>query len=176
MTMSNPNDKVMDVSCLRQGIDYRFPVSLRGKKYILRPLSIIEEDRMAREVRSEMHAMPECERNSMSESIRMSTKKLEIASTSGVNKNDPTLPVAETENWLPADIDYVFKMWSTECEKANPSPEHMQPEEISRVVDALKKSTGKVETIMTGLSFYQLVDISAYLLTQEKSQTDKSLG
>jgi hypothetical protein len=172
--MSHPNDK-LDLNALRQGIDYKFPVSLRGTKYTLRPLSINEEDRITREVLREMHEIPQHERSSMSESIRMIVKKLEAASTSDVGKSDYTLPVGTTERWTPKEIDYVFKEWMTECDKANPRPEKLTGEQIHDAVSVLKKSTAKAETIMIELSFFQLVDICQHLI-QPELQTDKSPG
>jgi hypothetical protein len=176
--MSHPNDKAspLEMESLRQGIDFRFPVDFKGKKIKLRPLSIMEEDQIARDILGLMNDLPAHERNSMSETIRLTQMKLEIASTSDVGVYDPSLPQAELKRLTPPQIDKIFKEWLAGCEKANPAPEKVTAEQLEIFVEALKKSTENTGKVLTELSFFQLVDICQFLVNREKSPTDKSLG
>lgn len=167
-----PNMEFPNLSLIRQGVDYRFNVRLRGMSLSMRPLSISEEDQITEEVLDELEKLPEHKRTSLRQSALLTIKKLERGQTSDVGVNDAKMFAAELSRLTPDELGSMMKQYVTGCERLNPALEEMKTEEVQKWVDTLKKNSQDSEMILTGSSFYQLVAICQHLLTQEGSRED----
>ena len=161
---------------LRQGIEYRFPVKCRGLTLHMRPLSVMEEDKVSQAVISELHSLPEQNRTSLKQSALLSIKKLALAQTSDVHSKQPLMYEAELQMMTAGELQFLFKEYVAGCDRVNPRLEQFTKAEIQGWVDTLKKNTQDQETTLIESSFYQLVALCRHLLTTEESPTGSLPG
>lgn len=164
--MQNPNvAEYPNLSLIRQGVDYRFNVRLRGLTLSLRPLSIYEEDQITQEVIEEMKDLAPANQTSLKQSALLSVKKLERAQTTDVGSNDPKMYAAEIQRMTPGELDTLFKGYNAGCDKLNPTIETMAKSDLESLVAHLKKSTKDQEMTLIELPFFQLVALCRHLLS-----------
>lgn len=166
--MSTPNE-FPNLALIRQGVDYRFKIKCRGLELTMRPLSLWEEDQVTQEVVDALAELPEQRRTSLRQSALVAVKRMQLGQTSDVGKSDHKVSSVELEKMTPGEIDYLTKKYAAECDKLNPMIERLSPAELDQIVNALKKNTKDRETTLIESSFFQLVDLCLYLLSQGES-------
>lgn len=154
------------VEMMRQGVNYRFPVIVRGFSVSLRPLSVQEVLEVTSAVQSHFSGLPVHARNSMTEHVLFAQKCLEKASTPDVETNSPTLPEAVIQRFTTFELDYVYKEWVGGCDRCNPALEALPAQDVEALVEEVKKKPSD----LIELSFLQLANVCRSLLAA--SHTD----
>ncbi len=158
------------IALMRQGTEYRFPVTLRGLTVFLRPLSISEVTHVYHQVVVEMNKTPEAARNALMENILIAKKTLEIASTDPENPKKAGQLLPWTLDKMTQDeVSALYDEYVRIVESVNPSLEYMSHEQVQGLVNDLKKNLIQ----QTDLSFLQLASIVNFYLTKEESPQDK---
>lgn len=175
--MKTPMYEMPQLDAMRMGVEYKFAVKCRGLNILMRPLSSFEIVQAAHNVADRLSDMQPHKRAGVVESLLLAGEKLELASTSDVNANDPQITKAIIERMTPDEVDYLWKQYCLGCERVNPSLEKMSTEEVAQLVAEVKKNPARMFQTLIDLSSLQLANICHLLLqNSEGSQTDKSLG
>lgn len=148
------------VELMRAGVNYRFPVRVRGFSVSLRPLSIQETLDVTSQVAQHIASVPPSARNAMTEHVLFAQKTLERASTTDVDVNDPTLPEMVLSRLTPAELDLLFKEWVAGSDRCNPALEALPDEEVRALVEHVKKKPSD----LIELSFLQLASVCRSIL------------
>jgi hypothetical protein len=167
--MAIAENEFPNLALIREGINYRFPVTLRKLTLMMRPLSTMEEDRISQTVIDEMKKLPTENQTTLKQSALLSIKKLALAQTTDVYSKDIQMNEVELQMLSPGELEYLFKCYIAECDKVNTGIEKFYKEELKLWAEALKKNTQNLETTLTESSFYQLVALSLHLLTTSES-------
>ena len=168
--MSNPTHEFPNLALIREGINFRFDVTIGKLTLTMRPLSTFEEEKLEMEIKEEMKSSPDD--GGIKRSALLSVKKLCRAQTSHPNMKDWKMSEMELSNCTPAELQFIFKEYLAGCDKVNPRLESYSKAEVVKWVDVLKKNTQNMETTLIESSFYQLVALSLHLLTASESPTD----
>lgn len=169
------NNEYPNLALIREGIKFRFPIQIGRLTLEMRPLSTFEEEMIEREVATELSKLPEQERTGITSSGKLSIKKLYRAQTSDIHAKDAKMNELELAACTPAELQFIFKEYLAGCDKVNPRLESYKSSEVTKWVEALKKSS-QAETTLIESSFYQLVALCLHLLTVQESPTDSSPG
>lgn len=151
---------------MRDGVDSRFPVSLRSFQMMVRPLSMYEKSRIMEEVIAEMRLLPEEQRTAFKEATLMASKTLKLASTSDVGQQDYTIDDMVLNRMTGEEVQHLYRQYCAVEVKLNPSLELMEQSELDAMVEALKKTPREELALrLTQHSFLELVNLSRCLLT-----------
>lgn len=153
------------LALMREGINYRFPVSVRRFKVYLRPLSNTEETNVITAVLEELRSIPEDKLNPLDESRYMAMEKLQLASTSDEGKTDYKLTKALMAKWTPDEIQHVFTQYTQGLELCNPALEEMTTDQVKELVESVKKN----HLALTDCTTLQLRKMVEYFLTSDES-------
>lgn len=146
---------------MRQGVEYRGVIAIRGFKVFVRPLSISETSQVAGEVISEMEELPAQFRTSLTENLLLAKKYLVLATTSEVGKSDPKLSTLVLDRCTPDEIQCLYDQYLEVVERVNPKLEELGSEEIDALVTEVKKNP----SVRTDLSRSQLASLVGRLLS-----------
>lgn len=163
--MSSLTREMPQLELIRAGVLNRFSVKLKNYELSLRPLSVMEEVRVAEEVAQEMMNRPDNQRFSLTESVMLEAKKIQLASTSAPGQTDYKITETILYNLTPGEIDYLFKQYISGCERLNPSMEKIPADQIEAMVEELKKKPQSMDSALIERSFWELVNICNHLLT-----------
>jgi hypothetical protein len=150
---------------MRQGVDQRFLVRMRGFSMLVRPLSIYEQNLVASEVLADLERKPKSQQNNMMETSLLAIKSLAKASTSDIDKTDPQVGEIELQRLTAQEIEFLWAEYVSACEKLNPRLEVMTPKEVNDLVEECKKKEDGVELALAKLSFWQVWNIARHLST-----------
>lgn len=150
------------LSEMRSGIEYRFPLECRKWRGAVRPLSAMEIIQTTDRVSKALADLPPNERSDMKASLLLSMAQLELASTDDVG-GTPALPQSLLAMMTPDEINHLWKQYVRVCDRVNPSFESLKPEDLAETVEALKKSSDK-PSFLTDLSISHLVAVCLRLL------------
>lgn len=156
------------LSKMRQGIHYKFPVSIRGLELKLRPLSIMEETTIESEVYDFLMSLPENKRTRLLETRLLATKSIQIASTSDVDAKDIQITEYELNRFTPDELQNLWKQYLLGVQKVNPSLETIEPEELKKLADDLKKNP----SLLIEQSSWHILSLVRHLLTSGEQQQD----
>lgn len=159
--MKTPNDTLPELEAMRDGVEYKFPVTIRKFTVHLRPLTNMEIIHVAREVVEETRRMENA--SQVEESILTSHKQLEKASTSDPETYDPKLTGVFLAKLTPGELDFLWKQYLAGCDRCNPSMEALNKDVVMQLVEQVKKSPN-VQFALTDRSFLELVNISLHLI------------
>lgn len=152
------------------GVQYRTPIEIRGFKVFLRPLSQAEQLQVYCDVSASLHRLPEMARNQITEHTLICQKTLVTASTTEPGKLDFQLSDALLEQFTFDELSFLFKQYVFACEKVNPAFDELKDDEITAMVNAVKKNPAS----MIDLSSLQLVNVCRRLLSELPK--DNSVG
>jgi len=164
--MSPDLHNVDNLSKMRQGITYRFPVSIRGLSLKLRPLSIMEETEIESEVYEHLMNLPEGKRTRLYETRLLATKSIQLASTSDVGEKDVQISEYELNRFSADELQYLWKQYLLGVNKVNPSLETIDPKEMEQLAADLKKNP----STLIELSSSHILNLVKHLLTQSEQQ------
>jgi hypothetical protein len=162
-----------NLALIRQGIEYRFIIKLRGASFVMRPLSIMEEDLITQEVIDAMKDLDQPNKTSIRESSLMCVKKLARGNTSDFGKNDGKIHEIELQKLTAGELDNLFKQYVAGCDKLNPLVDEFSKDQVLEWISILKKNTKDLGMTLTELSFFQLAALCQHLLTTEGLPEDK---
>lgn len=160
MFESNPADLIQELEDMRQGVDYRLEVKIRGFSTLMRPIAISESAQIAANVQKELRALPEEAKNSITENLILAKHTLQTASTSDVGKTDPSITSLMMDRMTTDELQYLHKQYLAVCDKVNPMLEIMSPEAIAEMVEEIKKNS----SVLTELSFMELANVCRFLI------------
>ncbi len=161
--MTTPTQDFQQIEAMRQGVDYRFEIRCRQFAFKARPLSALETVQTAQEVADRLERLPPSQRSGVVESLLMAQVMLEKASTSDVGASDFKVTQMMLERMTPDEVQFLFKQYTSICDRCNPSLETLPAARIEELVEAVKKSPKPEETLIE-CSFLELVNISRHLL------------
>ncbi len=164
-----PPDRIEQIDAMRQGVDYRFPVKLRGFSILLRPLSVGESIQVASRVKARMELAPPEMVHALTSNTYLAGETLVLASTADVDTNDPRLTELIVQRMTPDELQSLFKQYVAGCDRCNPALETMKVEEVRALADELKKNSPDPEALalqLTALSLLHLVNLTHFLLVQ----------
>lgn len=159
-------DKLPELELARHGVDYAAQITCRNLRVLVRPLSISELQKITATVINRLEMLDEKERNPLAENLLVAKETLRVASTSDVDKTDEKLTEYILDRMTPSEVQHLLKQYHAMCDRVNPSLDLLTPEELQKLVDALKKSPPEeLAYQLTTLSFSDLVSIAHSLLT-----------
>lgn len=157
---SNP---LPELDQMRAGVEYRFPVQLRGWRCSLRPITISEHMTVNQEVINELMGIPEAARNAINENYLLAKKILRIASKPGPDsKEEGPLQDYLLDRMTVEEVLYAYKQWRRGCEQCDPQLEQMTVDELTALVDKVKKN----QIPLTDLSLWESVQIVKHFLAR----------
>lgn len=175
--MNNHLDPEEIIRALRDGVEYRMPVKIRGLTVSMRPLTIVEENQVTSHVKTSLSTVPEDQRTPMFESTVRGKMTIQLATSSGPNARDSVFSDAVLNQMTNDEVVSVLQEYRAVCDKVNPSIEgSLGEEQMRELVGILKKSPGEtdIRSALTQFSFRQLVDVVCHLLkTSSDSQADR---
>lgn len=157
------------LAAMREGIDFRFPIKLRGFEIHVRPLSIDETMLVYSEVAEALASVPEKMRNRLVEQATLAKKTLVMASTSDVDEKDARITELVLGRFTPDELSHLFKEYTACLERVNPSLDRMAKADLDALVDLVKKNATSPDALastLTELSFLQLANLTLLLLTK----------
>ncbi len=158
---------------MRQGVDTRFPLKMRGFQCLFRPLSIYETNVVAAEVVQEMSQKPKSQQNAIMENSLLSIKILEKASSSDIDKTDYAITSMELQRLSPKEIEFLYAEYVSVTEKVNPRLDKLSREQIKELIEDAKKKEGGLESALMTLSFWEVWNIALSCLTPDEQPTGK---
>lgn len=166
-----PTNEVMSVeeqlAAMREGVQYHFPVKIRGFNCILRPLSIDEMNEVITEVRAQIRTSTEDTQHTLKENTIKATETLWRASMSGPNRNDAKIHKKLLGMMTNDELMTLHKEYIRVCDNVNPMLDKMPAEDMERIIEHLKKKENEQEVrlALTELSISDVVNILGKLLT-----------
>lgn len=161
--MEHKPGEMPDIEAMRLGVDYRFPITCRSFTVYVRPLTHQEMVKAAQEVGAEMARMPKSAQTPITEHSLLSKYILSKATTSDVGKTDYELTEPILDRMTPEELTHLFKQYVGNTDRCNPSLDAMSIEEVKELVEMVKKNPQQA----IGCSFFQLVNMVRYLLTND---------
>lgn len=167
------HDKIYEVESMRQGVDYRGKISIRGFTMSVRPVSQYETIKISADVVSIMSKMSPGMKNQLVEHSLVARETLKVASTSDVGKTDFEITDVIMDRMTPDELQFLFKQYVGFTDKVNPCLEKMTKQEIEDIVDYLKKTPEEaLDVQLTELTFLQAINLVRYFLTQGERPQD----
>lgn len=170
---------IPQIEQMRMGVQYRFPVKLRGFTIHLRPLSTDEAGKVFCAVQDRLEQLPkESHRTQAMQQFFFSRETLQRASTSDPDKNDPQLTDLILGRFTTEELAYLLKEYNAGCDGCNPMLENMTEQDIKKLVDEVKKNLDGVAPLkdlqsrLIELSFLELVNLSMALLQATNATTE----
>lgn len=153
-------DIIPQVEQLRDGVDYRFKVTIRKFSIMLRPLSIYEVNKVAANVSERMEEMNQYQRNQLTEHTLVAQETLKLASTSDVDVDDPTITDLIISKMTAEEVSALFKEYVAITDKCNPVLELLPNDVLKSMIEDLKKNP----SLVTERSFLELASICRSLI------------
>lgn len=159
-------NKISEIEAMRMGVDYSFPIALRGFTLNVRPLANSEFTQCYSAVAEQMRRTPEHQRTKIVEDNYLAREFLKKASAEyGKYPGSLTDPILD--EMTNDEIMYLYKEWLAVCDKVNPQLENMPADRIKAIVEDIKKNPrADLDSQLTELSFGQIRSILSYLLTK----------
>lgn len=150
---------------MRLGVEWRWPIRIRGFEVLVRPLSMAETIEVMSRVGAELKRSPDLYRNRVHEHALLAKEHLIQATTSQPGANDWRLTHPLLNDFTPDEIIALYKDYVSVTEKCDPSIESIPADEVKRMVSDLKKSSPEEQdSQLTALSFWQLKAVTSYLI------------
>lgn len=143
---------------MRLGINYSFPIVLRGLTIKARPLSIIEQHQVLADSKRDIEAVDSKFRTPFDEAAILAQHYIITASD-----NDPNVSAYILNRASPEELSFLYKEYCAVVDKCNPMFEQMTAQDIGDLVEKIKKNKNPV-LALTDLSFHQLASICRRLL------------
>lgn len=153
-------DIIPQVEQLRDGVDYRFKVTIRKFSIMLRPLSIYEVNKVAANVSERMEEMNQYQRNQLTEHTLVAQETLKLASTSDVDVDDPTITDLIISKMTAEEVSALFKEYVAITDKCNPVLELLPNDVLKSMIEDIKKNP----SLVTERSFLELASICRSLI------------
>lgn len=160
--MQDPMAPIEQLEAMRVGVQYRFPVHLRGFSVTLRPLSVAENLNVTQEVVAELEKIPSHLRTSLYECTQIAIKTLSIASTPHPESRvEATLTPLILSRMTPDELQHLYQLWVDAVKTVSPAIESITDEQIMALVSEIKKNDERLTT----LSRSQLSRVVLFLLS-----------
>lgn len=163
MFENHPADRLPQLDAMRAGIDLRLEIRVRDYKLLVRPLTVNEVVQVVSNVGDALLKLPDHARTSIQENTLIAKETLKLASTSDYGANDPTISDYILDRMLPDELQYVHRQYVQACDRVNPAMEMLPKETLDALVGEIKKNT----SLLTNLSFLELVNVCRYLILGE---------
>lgn len=155
-------DKIEQLELMRAGTEGRFIVKCRHYAVPMRPLTIMEETRLAVEAQVDLTKLPEPQQNRMMYDQLFTQRVLELASTSSPSTFDPKLTALVVSMMTVEEVLHLWKQYIAGKDRLNPSLEALPLDDVKLMVAELKKKPSAV----IERSFLDLVNICQFLLNE----------
>lgn len=153
---------------MRLGVEFRWPIRIRGFEVSVRPLSMAETIEVMSRVAAEIKKSPEIYRNKVHEHALLAKEHLIMATTSQPGAGDFKLTHSVLNDFTPDELIALYKEYVSVTEKCDPSIETMPKEELERLVSALKKTPREdLDSQLTALSFLELKAVASSLILSD---------
>ena len=152
---------------MRMGVSFRWPIRIRDFQITVRPLTMAETLEVLGNVAAELKRQPDIYRNRIQENALIAKEHLIYASSTQPGANDFRLTHKLLNDMTIDEVLAIHKEYLSVVDKGDPAIEAMPAEELSRLVNALKKTSHEEpDSQLTELSFWQLKQVAVYLLRQ----------
>lgn len=151
---------------MREGVKYRFEISVRKFKVMVRPLTNLEIIQATAEAASDYESLPEQQRTSIASSLLSAIRQLVKASAPDVGEA-PVLSMKLLEMMSPDEVNSLWKQYVRVTDLVNPSFESVSAEELGEMAENLKKNSDPL-SVLTDLSISSLIALCLHL--SQKSQ------
>jgi hypothetical protein len=136
----------------------------------MRPLTISEQSNCTAELQTRILKGGTAFQNAITQEVEQAKIWLEKASTSDVDKFDPTLTEKIVGLMTAGEVLALYKAYNQKIDEIDPSLEKLGSDKVTELVAVLKKNPSALRE----LSPWQLQEILAFCLTKLDEQTDKS--
>lgn len=152
-----------DLQAMRQGIEFVFPVTCRGRTWKLRPLASLEIIQSASETADALSKLPDSQQSQVTASLLNASHQLIKASSSDLGATDATLTQQLLERMTPDEINSIWKQYVRITDRVNPDLEEMPAERLLQLVEDLKKNSEN-DSRLTDLPISHLIAVCRHLL------------
>lgn len=160
MKHESPDSVFHDLDAMREGVEYRFKVKIRKWSAWMRPLALREMEEVAIETNESLEGLPVSQRTPMVEHLKFAKILLEKATTTEPGKVDPSLTEHMLDRMTDDEVDFVYKQYLANKKRCSPDYEKMSDDEISALVEGLKKSP----EVLIERSFLEILNVCRFLL------------
>lgn len=155
-----------ELEAMRMGVDYTFPIKLRGFSLQMRPLSNAEMIESYGAVSDYLSKLPASYRSKVAEDNALAREFLKKAS-SPFGTYAPKLTDLMLDAMTTDEVMFLYREWLNVCDRVNPSLERIPQERLQALVEEVKKNPPEdLFVALTELSSGQLRNLAAYLLTK----------
>jgi len=163
----NP-DRLSELDAMRMGTDYRMSIKLRNFNMPVRPLAMSEQIQIHHNVADYLSKLPNSARTSQNEHYYAAREYLKMASTSDVGQADVHIGDPVLDKMTVDEVMHLYRQYIQAVDKANPSLEMMSADEITAIVDDIKKKApDELGLAVIELSFLELVNLVQYFVTKK---------
>lgn len=153
-------DQENPLDAMRRGVEYRFPVKVRRKVIMMRPLSIDEHAKITAETVEQLAMLPSTQKTSMKEHLIYTAALIERASTSDTQGKDPRLTEMLVNEMTPEEVQHIYQQWLDGCKLCDPALEHLTKDRVEDLVAGIKKNP----STLTALSSWEVMELCRSLL------------
>lgn len=152
---------------MRGGADMRYPVKLKNKTFMLRPLTVAEKMTIMNIVVAEINAKPPEERTAFHEHVILARETLRLASKEDYDSQAPgSIHDYLLDRFWENELIYLYKEYCRITDIVNPMLENLSVDEIKAMIEAVKKK----DLELIELSSLQLANLVRYLMQIESPQ------
>lgn len=159
---------LQDLELMRSGIDYIFPIKIRSWSIDCRPLSNMETIQVATTVSKLFLELSDVEKMRISENTLFAKETLIRAAKKTPDDKDSRVTHAILDRMTNEELHFAFAQYVAITDKVNPALERMPQEEITDLVEKLKKnSRDRLDSALIDCSFLELVNVCRSLIQVE---------
>lgn len=161
----NP-DRLTELDAMRMGTEYRMEIALRGFKMPVRPLAMSEIVQIHHKVAEYVGTLPVSARTAQNEHYYAAREYLKAASTEDIGRGEVRIGDPVLDRMTVDEVMHLYRQYINTVDKANPSLEFLNSEDIQRLVEEVKKKPEQLDSAVTELSFLELVSLVRFFLTK----------
>ena len=151
------------LEAMREGVDYRFTLKIRGLTVSARPLASIEIINANVAVDKRLADLDERAQVQVTRSVLLAQEMLIAATSSDVGANDSKITAMQFERMTPDEIQSLYKQYLSGVERVNPMLEFLPSGTSHERVEQVRKSPDRT-SVLIELSFSDLVSVCRFLL------------
>lgn len=149
------------LDAMREGIEYRFEITLRKFKVLVRPLTNLEIIQATAGAADAFKKLPEDQQLQVTASLLNAMYQLERAASPDIGEMSG-LTMKLMELMSPDEINHLWKQYVRVTDKVNPSFESLSAEDIGAIAEDLKKSSDP-RSVLIDLSISSLISLCLHL-------------
>ncbi len=136
--------KIPELSLMRQGVNYRFPVKIRNFAVFLRPLTMDETTQSAVEIAAQVQMLAPEVRTDFQQAVIYSRVVLKYASSEFPGSKEFRLSDFVLGGMTPDETNYAYQQYLEGLKKCNPAYDQLPLNAIEALVDSIKKNPSEL--------------------------------